>query len=222
MPGHLEQTLKQALAQVDTLAQQEALLQAELAHLDSWEAQQKQKDLVQAQQAAQEAKQRADTLRGRLEAEHIPENDTIARLRGAIVNLETVRKSVDKARAERDEAMKQMLRAEAAVSESPFAGQSVEQVRREVASPPSGTPSYTAAAVLAVCGLLAAAALCWGLWSMGPLPALGCSRRGRSGICGRRLGSAPRRPTKSAGRCPAQALWHHRHRYHHRSGEYLL
>ena len=172
---HLEQTLKQALAQVDTLAQQEALLQAELAHLDSWEAQQKQKDLVQAQQAAQEAKQRADTLRGRLEAEHIPENDTIARLRGAIVNLETVRKSVDKARAERDEAMKQMLRAEAAVSESPFAGQSVEQVRREVASPPSGTPSYTAAAVLAVCGLLAAAALCWGLWSMGPLPALGCS-----------------------------------------------
>ena len=29
---HLEQTLKQALAQVDTLAQQEALLQAELAH----------------------------------------------------------------------------------------------------------------------------------------------------------------------------------------------
>lgn len=49
---HLEQTLKQALAQVDTLAQQEALLQAELAHLDSWEAQQKQKDLVQAQQAA--------------------------------------------------------------------------------------------------------------------------------------------------------------------------
>ncbi|MEI3348029.1 MAG: hypothetical protein V8R55_06420 [Dysosmobacter sp.] len=84
-----------------------------------------------------------------------------------------MRKSVDKARAERDEAMKQMLRAEAAVNESPFAGQSVEQVRREVAAPPSGTPAYTAAAALAVCGLLAAAALRWGLRSMGPLPALG-------------------------------------------------
>lgn len=81
-----------------------------------------------------------------------------------------MRKSVDKARAERDEAMKQMLRAEAAVNESPFAGQSVEQVRREVAAPPSGTPSYTAAAALAVCGLLAAAALCWGcgLWGRCP------------------------------------------------------
>mgnify|MGYP000055291945 FL=1 len=170
----LEQALKQALAQADALTQQETLLRAELAHLDAWEAQQKRKDLAQAEQAAQDANHRADTLRSQLEAEHIPANDTIARLRGAIVNLETVRKSVDKARAERDEAMKQMLRAEAAVNESPFAGQSVEQVRREVAAPPSGTPSYTAAAALAVCGLLAAAALCWGLWSMGPLPALGC------------------------------------------------
>lgn len=170
----LEQALKQALAQTDALTQQEALLREELAHLDAWEAHQKQKDLAQAEQAAQDAKHRADTLRSHLEAEHIPENDTIARLRGAIVNLETVRKSVDKARTERDEAMKQMLRAEAAVNESPFAGQSVEQVRREVASPPSGTPSYAAAAALAVCGLLAAAALCWGLWSIGPLPALGC------------------------------------------------
>ena len=76
---------------------------------------------------------------------------------------------------ERDEAMKALLRAEAAVGESPFAGQSVEQAQREAAAPPAGTPSYTAAIVLGICSALAAVGLGWGLWFAGPLPALSAS-----------------------------------------------
>lgn len=72
-------------------------------------------------------------MQERLQQDQIPENETIARLRGAIVNLETTRRAVDKARSERDEAMKALLRAEAAVNESPFAGQSPESARREAA-----------------------------------------------------------------------------------------
>lgn len=49
-------------------------------------------------------------MEDQLQADHVPDTETIGRLRGAIVNLETVRKSVDKARADRDEAMKTLLR----------------------------------------------------------------------------------------------------------------
>lgn len=169
----LEAKLKQALTQVEELTAQEASLQAELSQFDRWEAQQQRQVLSQAEQAAQEASARANTLRHQLEAEHIPENDTIARLRGAIVNLETVRKSVGKARSDRDVAMKTLLRAEAALGESPFAGQSPEQVRREIAAPPPGHPSYFAPAVLGLGSCAAAGALGWYLWtSAGLLPAL--------------------------------------------------
>ena len=68
--------------------------------------------------------------RRRIEEERIPENDAIGRLRGAIVNLETVRRSLKKAREEQDEARKQVLRAEAAVNDSPFAGHTPEQAAR--------------------------------------------------------------------------------------------
>ena len=169
----LEQQLAQARTQVEQLQRQEAALQEELARQDRWEARQARQKLQQLEDAAARAESHAASLRQQLDADHIPENDSIARLRGAIVNLETVRKSAEKARAERDEAMKALLRAEAAVGESPFAGQTAEQARREAAAPPAGKPSYAAATVLAVCGLIAAAALGWGLWSMGPLPALG-------------------------------------------------
>ena len=79
-----------------------------------------------AEDDARAAEQRAAELRRQMEADRVPENDAIALLRGAIVNLETTRKAVDKARAERDEAMKSLLRAEAAVNESPFSGQTGE------------------------------------------------------------------------------------------------
>ena len=64
---------------------------------------------------------------------------------------------MDRARAERDEAMKALLRAEAAVSESPFAGQSPESARKEAAAPPASADWRKGPAVLAIIlGTLAA------------------------------------------------------------------
>lgn len=96
-------------------------------------------------------------MEDQLQADHVPGTETIGRLRGAIVNLETVRKSVDKARADRDEAMKTLLRAEKSVNDSPFAGQTVEEARKEAAVPPK--VSFNAAPALAVFFLMLAAAI---------------------------------------------------------------
>lgn len=132
----LEQQLTNARAQAESLAARETALAAELERLDRWEAVRQRQALAEAETAAAQAEQQAAILRRRIEEDRIPENDAIGRLRGAIVNLETVRKSVNKARAERDEAAKALLRAEDAVNESPFAGQTAEQARREAAEPP--------------------------------------------------------------------------------------
>ncbi len=132
----LVQQHAQAQAQVDLLTAQAAALQEELAACDCWEAAQRRQAVREAAEAADRAEARAAQVQEQLRNDHIPENETIARLRGAIVNLETTRKAVDKARAERDEAMKALLRAEAAVNESPFAGQSPESARKEASAPP--------------------------------------------------------------------------------------
>lgn len=118
----LESQLAQARSQAEALAAREAALTEELSLHDRWEAAQKRQALSGAETIAQAAEERAAVLRRRAEEERLPENDTIARLRGAIVNLETTRRNVDKARMERDEAMKSLLKAEANLGESPFAG----------------------------------------------------------------------------------------------------
>lgn len=133
----LEQQLANARVQAESLAAKETALAAELEHLDRWEAVRQRQVLAEAETAAAQAEQQAAILRQHIDEDRIPENDAIGRLRGAIVNLETVRKSVNKARAERDEAAKALLRAEAAVNESPFAGQTAEQARRDAQTPPS-------------------------------------------------------------------------------------
>ena len=122
----LEAQLHSSQAETEALSHNEAVLSDELSHYQLWEALQKQKALTEAKSAAQQAKQRAFVLRQQLEEDHIPENDTIGRLRGALVNLETTRKSVEKARSERDEAAKMLFHAEAAMNENPFAGQTAE------------------------------------------------------------------------------------------------
>lgn len=132
----LEQQLSQARAETESLESRVQALAAELAEQDRWDARKARQVLSDAQTAAQNAENTAAALRRELEDAHIPANDVIGRLRGAIVNLETVRRSVEKARGERDEAMKAVLRAEATVSESPFAGQTAESARREAAAPP--------------------------------------------------------------------------------------
>ena len=155
--AELSRQLAQARRDAEVLAEREAALLEELDHCDRWEALRRRSALTAAEAEAAAAEQRAEDLRRRIEADRVPENDAIARLRGAIVNLETTRRAVDRARAERDEAMKALLRAEAAVSESPFAGQSPESARKEAAAPPASADWRKGPAVLAIIlGTLAA------------------------------------------------------------------
>lgn len=132
----LAQRLSQARAQTEIQAGKIQALARELADLDHWEAVRQHQALAEVRADAERAEIKAVSLRRRLEEDRIPENDAIARLRGAIVNLESTRKAVEKARSERDDGLKALLKAEAAVNESPFAGQTPEQAYREAAEPP--------------------------------------------------------------------------------------
>ena len=136
----LARQLVQARSEVEALSRRAEILQAELTDCNRWEAAQRRQALSGAASAAEQAEVRAAQVQERLQQDQIPENETIARLRGAIVNLETTRRAVDKARSERDEAMKALLRAEAAVNESPFAGQTAEEARKSAASVPDSAP----------------------------------------------------------------------------------
>ena len=126
----LESQLLSARSRTEDLEAGKTALQEELAACDRWEAGRRRQALAQAEAAARETAERAADLRRRIEEERVPENDAIGRLRGAIVNLETVRRSLKKAREEQDEARKQVLRAESAVNDSPFAGHTPEQAAR--------------------------------------------------------------------------------------------
>ena len=132
--------LAEAARQADVCAARETALKEELAQHDRWEAAQQQKALAAAGAEAEQAEQTAAALRQRLEADRIPENETIGRLRGALVNLETTRRNLEKARGEKDEAAKALLRAEAALNESPFVGQSPDSARKAVAAVPEIRP----------------------------------------------------------------------------------
>lgn len=136
------QQLLDADREIEALTKQEAALKDELAQYDRWEAAQARHALDRARAEADQAEQTAAALRQRLVEDHIPENETIGRLRGALVNLETTRRNVEKARGERDEAAKALLRAEAALHDSPFMGQTPEEARQESAvTPPKRRPS---------------------------------------------------------------------------------
>ena len=126
----LEAQLQSARRQSEALSLREHELMAELSLHDRWEAAREQQALSEAEAAAAQAEQTAEDLRRRIQEDRIPENETIGRLRGALVNLETTRKSVNKARSERDEAVKVLLRAEAAVNETPFTGLTPEQAEK--------------------------------------------------------------------------------------------
>ena len=125
-----ERSLTQARQTADRLAREEEELSSLLALHDRWDAARQLRVLDEARSEAAAAAETADRLRRQAEETRLPENEAIARLRGAIVNLETVRKSVDRAMAEKDAAMKAQVRAETAVSDSPFAGRSADEARR--------------------------------------------------------------------------------------------
>ncbi len=117
------------LARSAELEAREAAFQEELAALDRWDLHQKHQARQKLEEAAVQAEEKADALRRRLEEEGIPENDVTARLRGAIVNLNTVRKSAEKAQEEYDAAKSVLARAEEALSASPFAALTPEEAK---------------------------------------------------------------------------------------------
>ena len=119
----LQQQLADALERSQALESDVQALSDELAQYDRWESAQKRRQLAALTTDADTAAQRVHSLTQQLEEDRVPDTETIGRLRGAIVNLETVRKNVEKARTDRDEAMKALLRAEKNVNDSPFAGQ---------------------------------------------------------------------------------------------------
>lgn len=145
-----------ARSEAEAMTVREAELAAQLRLHDLWAAARQREELEAARTQAGDQRQRAEALLSRLEAEHVPENETIARLRGAIVNLETVRKSVDKAMREKDAAMKDSLRAEAAVNEGPFMGQSAESARKEVQALSASSSAAAPSLRLLLSGLLGA------------------------------------------------------------------
>lgn len=153
----LQQQLADALERSQALESDVQALSDELAQYDRWEAAQKRRQLAALTDAADAAAQRVRDLTQQLQEDRVPDMETIGRLRGAIVNLETVRKNVEKARTDRDEAMKSLLRAEKNVSDSPFAGQTAEEARQEAAAPPK--VSVNAAPFLAVFFLMLAVAV---------------------------------------------------------------
>ena len=136
--------------QAERLAAQEAELKHELAQHDLWESVLQQKSLTEAETEAAKAEQAAAALRRQLADDRIPENETIGRLRGALVNLETTRRNLEKARGEKDEAAKALLRAEAALNESPFVGQSPDSARKAAAAVPEIRPRLWWIPLLAV------------------------------------------------------------------------
>ena len=177
----LETQLLSARGQAEELEARRAALEEELAACVHWEAGQQRQAASQAETAARETAARAADLRRRIEEERLPENDAIGRLRGAIVNLETVRRSLKKAREEQDEARRRVLRAESAVNDSPFAGNTPEQAARlPLNIEPRPRVPLWAAILPALAGL--ALGIFFYLKSQGqlgvpakaPLPALGC------------------------------------------------
>lgn len=152
------------LARSAELEARESSLKEELAGLDRWAEHRKRQDLQKVEDAAVQAEEKAAALRRRLEEEQVPENDVTVRLRGAIVNLNTVRKSAEKAQEAYDAAKSALAQAEEKLSASPFAGQTAEEARQSAQTlPPTSLKAWNWLMLVLAAGLLAAAG--WGYYS---------------------------------------------------------
>jgi len=177
----LEQQLRDTTRRTEELSARESLLTAEAVYHTKWELLQKRKALESSAGLLQQAEARAADLHAQLAADGTPESETIIQLRSAIVNLETTRKQVEKARKTRDEAAKTLLRAEANLNESPFAGETPEAARRTAAAvPPLRTPNPLFSILLVVLG--AAAGLAVSLAAAGGSTALYIAAGGCVGL----------------------------------------
>ena len=152
------------LARSAELEARESSLKEELAGLDRWAEHRKRQDLQKVEDAAVQAEEKAAALRRRLEEEQVPENDVTVRLRGAIVNLNTVRKSAEKAQEAYDASKSALAQAEEKLSASPFAGQTAEEARQSAQTlPPTSLKAWNWLMLVLAAGLLAAAG--WGYYS---------------------------------------------------------
>lgn len=133
----LEARLAEAMDRADNLSAREAETAAQLARQEQWDAAQQRQALQQAQDRAETARQRALALNRQLEDGAVPELEAIARLRGSIANLEMSRRTLDRARDQRDQAAEAQLLAGDAVRKHRFAGLTPEQAE---ANPPDLPP----------------------------------------------------------------------------------
>ena len=144
-PKSLEKELEKARNHLAELERQEAERQ---------QAAEKVPRSPQEETAAIQARVKADLLRKDLEARHIPPEDTIARLRGAVVNLITAQKSVHRAMEDREEAERVLRNAAGAVNETAFAGKPPAEAERiPLDLPPRPRFPRWLAALLAAAGL---------------------------------------------------------------------
>lgn len=181
--ANANQRLTDLHQQMEDLSAREKDLQAALAQWQTWEDSQTQQALSQQRRTAKEARAYADSLRAALEKERIPTLDTIGRLRGAIVNLQTLRRSMEKARQDRDKAAEALLEAESGAGETGFLGMTLEQAQAlPLRLPPKPTAPYWVLLPLALLGGLLGAFL-YRHFSA-PLPALagGCVPVGLGGV----------------------------------------
>lgn len=124
----LEQQLLDIQKRFDLLTQRESALSEKLSAYDLWEARQSRKIRQEAETAVQEAEANVEAIQQALESEQIPEINAISRLRAAIINLGTVRKSMERAEKERDLACQALENAEASLREhNPFPDMTPEQ-----------------------------------------------------------------------------------------------
>ena len=146
---HLDQSHGKSRKETEALETRREALLAERRSHERWQGLKKQLSAQDAEDALRCAETQLRETKAALEADHIPANDAIGRLRGAIVNLNTVRKSVDKAREQRDSSARVLYRAEESVGKSPFAPMSAEQARKAAQTPPDA-PYNMGPAVLAL------------------------------------------------------------------------
>ena len=69
-------------------------------------------------------------MKNKLEEDHVPELDAISRLRGAIINIMTAGKQLDKAEAEQEAAERVLASAKADVDAMPFAGMTPDEAEQ--------------------------------------------------------------------------------------------
>ena len=117
----LRARLERSQARLKELEKREASLNRKIRDIDDGRASVPDLSVLSAAYAAMKAK---------LEEEHVPELDEISRLRGAIINIMTAGRQLDKAEAEQEAAESRLSDAQAAVDAMPFGGVTPEEAEQ--------------------------------------------------------------------------------------------